>query len=463
MARKPSKGAAPKERADVLLRIRHSKMARNAHAYVRGSAAKFYEWLEVKGGKLPRGPSVWICGDCHLGNLGPLADAKGSVDVQIRDLDQTVIGNPAHDLVRLGLSLASAARGCDLPGVTTARMLEELTSGYEDALNGDFDSRREKSYRPKRIRAILARAVRRRWRQLAEERLENVRPSIPLGRCFWSLTKGERRDIGVLFEGDDVRNLITSLKGRSGRDEVEVLDAAYWLKGCSSLGRLRYAVLVGVGKRKAAHKDLFLIDIKESVKAAAPRAADAKMPRDNAERVVTGARALSPNLGKRMMASRLFDKSVVLRELTPQDLKIEIGRRYCWTRAWAPNGHGHTSQLGRRVDTQSNQKPGRALLALVKRRRVDLCSRGRLPRSLPPARPGLPYGPEHAYRSRRVSTIETTIDPAIPVPFEKNRNILQANSARPKSFRGLQRFEMARRACRRRFDETPEFAVGTSR
>jgi uncharacterized protein (DUF2252 family) len=25
------------------------------------------------------------------------------------------------------------------------------------------------------------------------------------------------------------------------------------------------------------------------------------MPRDNAERVVTGARALSPNLGKRMM------------------------------------------------------------------------------------------------------------------------------------------------------------------
>ena len=62
------------------------------------------------------------------------------------------------------------------------------------------------------------------------------------------------------------------------------------------------------------------------MQAAAPRAANAKMPRDNAERVVTGARALSPNLGKRMMASRLFDKSVVLRELMPQDLKIEIDR-----------------------------------------------------------------------------------------------------------------------------------------
>jgi uncharacterized protein (DUF2252 family) len=98
MARKPLKGAAPKERTDVLLRTRHSKMARNAHAYVRGSTAKFYEWLEVQGGKLPGGPSVWICGDCHLGSLGPLADAKGNVDVQIRDLDQTVIEIPPMTL-----------------------------------------------------------------------------------------------------------------------------------------------------------------------------------------------------------------------------------------------------------------------------------------------------------------------------------------------------------------------------
>ena len=82
-------------------------MARSAHAYVRGSTVSFYEWLESsRRVKMPEGPAVWICGDCHVGNLGPLADTKGRVLVQIRDLDQTVIGNPAHDLVRLGLSLA---------------------------------------------------------------------------------------------------------------------------------------------------------------------------------------------------------------------------------------------------------------------------------------------------------------------------------------------------------------------
>jgi hypothetical protein len=41
------------------------------------------------------------------------------------------------------------------------------------------------------------------------------------------------------------------------------------------------------------------------------------MPRDNARRVLTGATALSPNLGERMMAAKLLDRSVVIRELMP--------------------------------------------------------------------------------------------------------------------------------------------------
>jgi uncharacterized protein (DUF2252 family) len=48
------------------------------------------------------------------------------------------------------------------------------------------------------------------------------------------------------------------------------------------------------------------------------------MPSDNAARVVEGARNLSPNLGDRMLAARLGDRSVVVRELLPQDLKLDI-------------------------------------------------------------------------------------------------------------------------------------------
>jgi uncharacterized protein (DUF2252 family) len=131
---------SPENRQKVLDATRNLKMAQSAHAYVRGNTEKFYEWLkDGDHGKVPAGPPIWICGDCHVGNLGPLADSKGRVQVQIRDLDQTVIGNPAHDLIRLGVSLTSAARGSDLPGIITAKILEELVVGYQEALATDFE------------------------------------------------------------------------------------------------------------------------------------------------------------------------------------------------------------------------------------------------------------------------------------------------------------------------------------
>jgi uncharacterized protein (DUF2252 family) len=67
-----------------------------------------------------------------------------------------------------------------------------------------------------------------------------------------------------------------------------------------------------------------LVDIKEATAAVAPRTPNATMPRDNAKRVVEGAKHLSPALGDRMMAAEFLDRSVVLRELMPQDLKLEI-------------------------------------------------------------------------------------------------------------------------------------------
>ncbi|HKT54447.1 MAG TPA: DUF2252 family protein, partial [Caulobacteraceae bacterium] len=268
---------------------------------------------------LPEGPAVWICGDCHLGNLGPLADVRGDVSIQIRDLDQTVIGNPAHDLVRLALSLATAAQESDLPGVTTAQILEQMVEGYTEALSAPAWASELDTPMPKPVARVMQQALRRRWRQLAVERIDDVRPTIPMGRKFWPLSREERGELQALFREDSVRSLITALKRRNSQARIEVLDAAYWMKGCSSLGRLRYAVIVGVGGKQHC-----LIDIKEAVAAAAPISSNAVMPQDQAERVVMGARALAPYLGQRMLPARLLERSVVVRELLPQDLKLEF-------------------------------------------------------------------------------------------------------------------------------------------
>jgi uncharacterized protein (DUF2252 family) len=314
------KSLRPADRAEALRLQQTLKMARSAHAYVRGSTVKFYEWLEAqKRGTLPEGPAVWICGDCHAGNLGPVAATDGRVAIQIRDLDQTVIGNPAHDIIRLALSLATASRGSDLPGVTTAHILEQVIEGYQAALRKDADAIDDA---PKSVQIVMKRSVARSWKQLANERLDNLKPTIPLGSKFWGLSKAERGAIAELFQTPSLRHLATSLRSRDDGAPVEVLDAAYWMKGCSSLGLLRFAVLLGIGSGKK--RDQALMDVKEAIAAAAPRYAGKKMPKDQAERVVKGAMHLSPHLGKRMVAGKFERHSVFIRELLPQDLKVEI-------------------------------------------------------------------------------------------------------------------------------------------
>ena len=207
------KFAQPKEqqRPEILQRQQRLKMARSAQAYVRGSTVKFYEWLETAKGKVPEGPPIWICGDCHLGNLGPVADAEGNVEIEIRDLDQTVIGNPAHDLIRLALSLSMAARSSDLPGVTTALMLEQIMIGHCDALKSGKAKPKPTKKSGKPIRIVLKEALSRKWRHLATERIEDVKPKIPLGRKFWVLPRHERDEINRIFESKEVISLVTCL------------------------------------------------------------------------------------------------------------------------------------------------------------------------------------------------------------------------------------------------------------
>ena len=320
----------PNDRARILADERNRKMAASAHAYVRGSTVRFYEWLgAAHRPALPEGPPVWICGDCHVGNLGPVASAEGKLAIQVRDLDQTVIGNPAHDLVRLGLSLAMAARGSDLPGITTAHMLEHMVTGYEAAFEEAASpyetepSPTESNVEtPKLVRMALREAAGRSWKHLADERIEGIEPRIPLGARFWPLTPEERAAVETLLGTEPLRQLATALRSRDSDAGVRIMDAAYWRKGCSSLGRLRLAVLVAIGHGKTERH--CLMDVKEAIEAAAPHGDTPSMPADHGERVVTGARHLSPYLGGRMVAASMLGRSIFVRELLPQDLKLEI-------------------------------------------------------------------------------------------------------------------------------------------
>jgi uncharacterized protein (DUF2252 family) len=157
----------------------------------------------------------------------------------------------------------------------------------------------------------------------------HLKPSIPRGDRFWSLAKDEQIAMAGMFEEEPVRRLVTSLVSRPDNVKIELLDAAYWMKGCSSQGQLRHAVLLNLSDGKRKRDEFCLLDIKEAGPAAAPRAKDAQMPRDNGECVVQGAKYLSPALSDRMIAGRMLGRSVAIRELMPQDLKLDIDRLSC--------------------------------------------------------------------------------------------------------------------------------------
>lgn len=312
------------ERAALLERSRTRKMAQSPHRYVRGNTAQFYEWLSENANGVPDGPPVWICGDCHVGNLGPIAAANGKVRIHIRDLDQTVIGNPSYDLIRLALSLASAARGSNLPGAATAHILEAIMRGYASAFEHDFDEEEDSPDLPKAVSLALKEAQRRTWKELAKERIDDTLPEIPLGKKFWPVTDEERRAIESMISDSDVKEIATMATSRDDDARIEVIDSAYWMKGCSSLGLLRFGVLLGLKVKKSKTFEYCLMDIKEATKSAAPASREKEMPDDFAERVVEGARHLSPFLGERMRATTLLDRPVFIRELLPQDLKLEL-------------------------------------------------------------------------------------------------------------------------------------------
>jgi uncharacterized protein (DUF2252 family) len=139
-----------------------------------------------------------------------------------------------------------------------------LIEGYDEALAGEDIEDGVRGSRPEAVQIVMKRAVGRKWAHLAKESIEDASPTIPLGKRFWPLTRKEKAEISDLFAGEEVRRLVTALRSRKSDARVEMLDAAYWVKGCSSLGRLRYALLLGVGKDHFKEGALCLMDIKEA-------------------------------------------------------------------------------------------------------------------------------------------------------------------------------------------------------
>jgi uncharacterized protein (DUF2252 family) len=124
-----------------------------------------------------------------------------------------------------------------------------MMDGYQKSFEPDFHEESDMTM-PESLRLVTKQAVAASWETLAEDRFEDARPAIPLGKRFWPISKAEKREIEQLFKTEEMSKLATMLRSRDDDARVKLLDAAYWIKGCSSLGRLRYAVILQIGSKK---------------------------------------------------------------------------------------------------------------------------------------------------------------------------------------------------------------------
>lgn len=335
----------PGARREHLAALRAWKMALDAHAFVRASARLFYETIaDGLDETIPGAGPIWISGDCHGENLGAVGDGRGSARLDLNDLDETVIGWAAHDVVRLALDMTVAARSYEeLRGVETVAIVSEVLEGYCSALgrasqgrSSSRDLTRDLSLAdaPGQLRKLVRHTAEQTRTDLLDKRVPrgpDGRRRFAFGPRYFPLSDAEREAIGALVHSDDVRAFVASLSDDPGASpdvpapEIEVLDAAFRVAGTGSLGCFRAAVLVRLGGgKKEADARLRLIDVKEALPTSAIHHPDAETPTDDAERVVLGARALVPMFGERMLAASVLGRRVVVRELLPQDRKVNL-------------------------------------------------------------------------------------------------------------------------------------------
>jgi uncharacterized protein (DUF2252 family) len=313
-----------------LFEHKRERMRTSPLAFLRGAAGLFYELL-VGSPELASGPSGegWLAGDLHLENFGayrptpaieddprpPSGRRSGphgpDVVFNLNDFDEAIVGPWRYDVLRLMVSLVLGSRELRLRGAESVELCEALLDAYASA------------HLPEEPRVVtkLLEGVRTRSRkELLDARTRVVRGQ----REF---VRGERyRDLPAKIElaaRAAFERHAQAVSERTGvaRHHFDIIDVAFRIAGTGSLGSLRIAVLVA---GKGGIDGGWLFDMKEErIPAAAMLLGRPKMKA--AKRVATAMRDCLEHPPLMLGTIMLDELSVLVRRLSPQEDKIDLG------------------------------------------------------------------------------------------------------------------------------------------
>ena len=124
---------APLMRADpAAFRAKYRKMARDPHAYYRGSACLFFNDVTQESDDWAAHGSerIWIHGDLHVENFGTYLNSDGLLVFDVNDFDEAYLGHFTWDLQRFAASLALVGWQKALPEDDVRRLIGRYLRAY---------------------------------------------------------------------------------------------------------------------------------------------------------------------------------------------------------------------------------------------------------------------------------------------------------------------------------------------
>ena len=163
---------APLMRADpAAFRAKYRKMARDPHAFYRGTACLFYNDVTAEADDWSRhgAERIWIHGDLHVENFGTYLNSDGRLVFDVNDFDEAYLGRFTWDLQRFAASLALVAWQKALPEDAIRKLVGRYARSYLAQVNhyvasdsdDDFEISLDTAHGPVLVVLEQARAMRR--------------------------------------------------------------------------------------------------------------------------------------------------------------------------------------------------------------------------------------------------------------------------------------------------------------
>jgi uncharacterized protein (DUF2252 family) len=129
---------APLMAADpAAFRAKYRKMAKDPHAFLRGSACLFDADVTTLDDSFvdERTARIWIHGDLHVENFGTYLSSEGVLVFDVNDFDEAYLGHFSWDLMRFAASLALTCWQKALPEEEVRRLVARFARAYLQQVN----------------------------------------------------------------------------------------------------------------------------------------------------------------------------------------------------------------------------------------------------------------------------------------------------------------------------------------